>query len=72
LKPQIEKDPLIDSYFGLKFESLVESGDSVESTLIDTLTGETHTLKSDYVIGCDGAGSRVRGAIGGGLIGGPV
>jgi 2-polyprenyl-6-methoxyphenol hydroxylase-like FAD-dependent oxidoreductase len=60
LKPRIQAEPLIHSVFGLKFESLVESADGVKSTLIDVESGETHVVKSKYVVGCDGAGSRVR------------
>jgi FAD-dependent monooxygenase len=55
----------------MKFETLVETDDGVESQLIDS-AGETHVIKSKYVIGCDGAGSHVRRTIGGNLIGGPV
>lgn len=72
LKPKIQAEPLIDSHFGMKFESLVEEEDSVTCTLTETTSGETHTVKSAYVIGCDGAGSRVRRAIGVTLTGGPT
>jgi 2-polyprenyl-6-methoxyphenol hydroxylase-like FAD-dependent oxidoreductase len=71
LKPRIQAEPLIESIFGMKFEDLVETDDGVESRLINA-TGKTHVIKSKYVIGCDGAGSRVRRSIGGNLIGGPV
>ncbi|KAH6685811.1 FAD binding domain-containing protein [Plectosphaerella plurivora] len=72
LKPRIQAEDLIDSHFGLKFESLVESEDGVESTLVDVQTCERHIVKSQYVVGCDGAGSRIRTHIGSELIGGPV
>ena len=72
LKPKIQAEPLIDSHFGMKFESLVESDDSVTCTLTETNSGMTHTVKSAYVIACDGAGSRVRRAIGVDLTGGPT
>lgn len=72
LKPRIQAESAIDSHFGLKFESLVESEDGVESTLVDVQTGELHLVKSQYVVGCDGAGSRVRAHIGAELVGGPV
>ena len=71
LKPRIQAEPLVTSFFGMKFEALVETDDCVESQLIDS-AGETHVIRSKYVIGCDGAGSRVRRTIGGNLIGGPV
>ncbi|KAL6234084.1 hypothetical protein BDW75DRAFT_231465 [Aspergillus navahoensis] len=71
LKPEIQKNPLITSIFGLKFESLVESEDGVESRLL-TQDGEEHVVMSRFVLGCDGAGSRVRRNIGIKLEGGPV
>jgi 2-polyprenyl-6-methoxyphenol hydroxylase-like FAD-dependent oxidoreductase len=58
--------------FGLKFESLVESADGVESTLIDVASGKTHVVTSKYVVGCDGAGSCVRRSTGMTLTGGPT
>jgi 2-polyprenyl-6-methoxyphenol hydroxylase-like FAD-dependent oxidoreductase len=72
LKPKIQAEPLIDSYFGMRFEGLVEEQDRVITTLIEKSSGETHTVKSKYVIGCDGAGSRVRRAIDVSLTGGPT
>ena len=71
LKPRIQQEALIDSHFGMKFESLAETETSVDCELTDQ-EGETHKVKAQYVIGCDGGGSRVRKAIGVELIGGPV
>jgi 2-polyprenyl-6-methoxyphenol hydroxylase-like FAD-dependent oxidoreductase len=72
LKPRIQAELLIDSHFGLKFESLEETEEGVVSQLVDAATGEKYVVKSKYVVGCDRAGSRVRKAIGGELVGGPV
>ncbi|KAH0845670.1 2,4-dichlorophenol 6-monooxygenase [Fonsecaea pedrosoi] len=71
LKPRIQAQPLIDSHFGWKFERLTESDTGVECELTDT-SGETHRVKAQYVVGCDGGGSRVRKEIGINLTGGPV
>jgi FAD-dependent monooxygenase len=71
LKPYIQQIPLIDSRFGWKLESLTEHEDRVESVLTDG-DGVQHTVVSKYVIGCDGAGSRVRQSLGITLTGGPV
>ncbi len=71
LKPRIQKEPLIDSHFGMKLESLTETDEGVECELTDT-AGETHKVESQYVVGCDGGGSRVRKVIGIELVGGPV
>jgi 2-polyprenyl-6-methoxyphenol hydroxylase-like FAD-dependent oxidoreductase len=72
LKPKIQAEPLINSHFGMKFESLVESKDCVTSTLTDVASGETRLVRSAYVIACDGAGSKVRKALGINLTGGPT
>jgi 2-polyprenyl-6-methoxyphenol hydroxylase-like FAD-dependent oxidoreductase len=72
LKPHIQANPLIESHFGVKFETLEEFDDGVTSHLVDVISGEKYAVRSQYVVGCDGAGSRVRKAIGGKLIGGPV
>ena len=71
LKPRIQAESLIESFFGMKFESLLETDAGVECELVDN-TGEKHTINADYVIGCDGGGSRVRRSINGKLLGGPV
>lgn len=71
LKPKIQDNPLIETHFGWKLDSLDESAEEVQSLATD-LDGKQHIIKSQYVIGCDGAGSRVRAGIGSQLIGGPV
>ena len=72
LKPRIQAEPLIHSIFGLRFDSSVESADGVESTLTEVKSGKTHVVRSKYVLGCDGAGSRVRKCSGITLTGGPT
>lgn len=71
LKPHIVAQSLITTHFGMKFESLVETTDKVTSKFT-TESGEIHTVTSQYVIGCDGAGSKVRKNIDIDLTGGPV
>ncbi|KAF2013873.1 hypothetical protein BU24DRAFT_249031 [Aaosphaeria arxii CBS 175.79] len=71
LKPHIQKQSKIDSRFGWEFIGLEENDSGVVSQFRDT-AGEHHTVTSDYLIACDGAGSRVRKSIGAQLIGGPV
>jgi FAD-dependent monooxygenase len=72
LKPRIQAEPLIKSFFGVKFETLTEYEDRVECEMTDVQTGEKHRVVAQYVIGCDGGGSRVRRSIGGEMVGGPV
>lgn len=59
LKQIIEGEPLIREYWGYTFQSLVESDDSVLSTVYGP-SGKCISIKSRYVIGCDGARSKVR------------
>jgi 2-polyprenyl-6-methoxyphenol hydroxylase-like FAD-dependent oxidoreductase len=72
LKAIIDANPIIDCYFGLKFDDLEEDHECVQSRLIDSTNGQVHTVKSKYVIACDGAGSRVRKVTKLNLTGGPV
>ncbi|KAE8378186.1 FAD binding domain-containing protein [Aspergillus bertholletiae] len=71
LKPLLDEHPLVDTFFGLKFESLTEKEDGVTSELVD-VAGRKHFVYSKYVIGCDGGGSRVRRNVEINLSGGPV
>ena len=72
LKPICEANPLIDTSFGMKFETLLEKDDAVFSTLMHAHTGKEFRIKSKFVIACDGAGSRVRRSAGLKLTGGPL
>ncbi|KAH7007825.1 monooxygenase [Macrophomina phaseolina] len=63
LKPQVEANQNIDAFFGLKLVKLTETDTHVESELVD-VHGQTHIVTSQYVIGCDGAGSKVRRELG--------
>lgn len=47
--------------------SLADTGDVVEIDCLDRLTGESMHLRAGYVVGCDGAQSTVRAAIGSGM-----
>ena len=71
LKPKIQKIPLIKSIFGWKLTELVESDTGVRCEVVDQ-EGLTHIIQAEYVIGCDGAGSRVRKSLDINLTGGPV
>ncbi|PYH37631.1 monooxygenase [Aspergillus neoniger CBS 115656] len=64
LKTLIQEEPLINSYFGMKFEAMTESTEKALSTVINIVTGAKHVIESQYVVGCDGASSRVRTSTG--------
>lgn len=64
LRNHCRRNPLIDLRRGWRFESLSQDGDGVTSRLVDVMDDRTIELRSQYVIGCDGASSRVRAAAG--------
>ncbi|KAK1495497.1 FAD binding domain-containing protein [Colletotrichum cuscutae] len=72
LKRRIESEELVEDHFGLKFESCTETLDGVKSELVNVVTGEQHMVTSQYLVGCDGAGSSVRRQLDMKMIGGPV
>lgn len=72
MKVQIKAEPLITHRFGVKFESFTETSSGVESICTDVSDDQKYTIKSRYLVGCDGAGSRVRRCLGSELVGGPM
>ncbi|KAF4340664.1 FAD binding domain protein [Fusarium beomiforme] len=72
IKEQIDQEPLISLHFGLRFESFQETQSGIESIAITTADGTKHMISSDYLVGCDGAGSRVRRCLGIEMSGGPT
>ncbi|KAI8716071.1 Phenol 2-monooxygenase [Fusarium sp. LHS14.1] len=72
LKTKIQAEPLIDSRFGWKLETFTEANDIVQSSIVNTETGETRVMQTQFLIGCDGAGSRVRKTLKSKLVGGPA
>lgn len=72
LKEQIEADANVTGLWSVKFESLVETDHGVESICTYVDTGERLVVRSQYVIGCDGAASKVRQSVGAEISGGPL
>lgn len=66
------RHPLIDVRNQWRFESLDQDDDGVTSTFRDLTTGQTHTVRSRYLAGCDGASSTVRRTLGVPLGGGGI
>ncbi|MFD0847282.1 FAD-dependent monooxygenase [Sphingosinicella xenopeptidilytica] len=64
LKKAIEENPLVDARFGWMFETLQQEADGVVTTIKQTDGEQRASIRSDYLIGCDGGGSRVRRAVG--------
>jgi 2-polyprenyl-6-methoxyphenol hydroxylase-like FAD-dependent oxidoreductase len=58
-----KRDPRIDVRQGWCLDSCSQVGDAIEATLIDD-AGEFLRVRASYLVGCDGASSRVRGQLG--------
>ncbi len=64
LQKKVAEMPEVETYFGWKAEAL-EQDESGVSVIIKIEDGEeSQTLEGDYLVGCDGAHSMVRDAIG--------
>lgn len=50
--------------YHLRMESFTQDDQGVSSTLTDLATGEAVQVRSQYLVGCDGAGSPIRKALG--------
>lgn len=59
MKEKCLQQPMIDARFGLKFLSLTEDEKGVTAVFVDR-SGQKKTIKSKYLVGCDGGGSVVR------------
>jgi len=57
------RDPLIDVRQGWQLQSCAQNGDAVEATVVHD-TGEVLKIRTSYLVGCDGASSRVRNELG--------
>ncbi|QAA92419.1 2-polyprenyl-6-methoxyphenol hydroxylase [Pollutimonas thiosulfatoxidans] len=55
-----------------KLESFEDRGDHVLATCLNTQTGETVRIRTQYMVGCDGAASGVRSQLGIDMLGKPV
>jgi 2-polyprenyl-6-methoxyphenol hydroxylase-like FAD-dependent oxidoreductase len=61
--------PSVTVKYRHEFESFEDHGTMVETRLSDLETGKAVTVRSQYLIGCDGATSKVRDALGVGMQG---
>jgi phenol 2-monooxygenase len=70
LREHMERSPskLVPRY-GLRLDAVEIDDDGVDATLSHVEGGEAATIRASYVVGCDGARSRVRTAIGRELVG---
>jgi 2-polyprenyl-6-methoxyphenol hydroxylase-like FAD-dependent oxidoreductase len=56
--------PQVELRYHCRFEALDETASGVIGTVADSASGERRTIAADYLVGCDGAGSAVRRALG--------
>jgi 2-polyprenyl-6-methoxyphenol hydroxylase-like FAD-dependent oxidoreductase len=63
LKEKISKQEKINSFWGWQFVGLKEGENEVISEAVNA-DGRKLRIRSDYIIGCDGAGSAVRRCVG--------
>lgn len=64
LRARVEQSPLIRSLHNHQWESFAQDSDGVTSVIRDRAAEQTFTVRSQYVICADGAGSRTRKALG--------
>ena len=61
------RTPQIDIRFGWALETFAQDADGVDAVIRSSATGETRTIRAQFLAGCDGAGSVVRTGLGIGL-----
>lgn len=71
LKEKILTKSQIKSRFGWRYLSHTEDQDGVVATFTD-VQGQEHTVRSEYLVGCDGGSSRVRKSAGIKMVGGQM
>ncbi|WP_285033413.1 FAD-dependent monooxygenase [Mycolicibacterium sp. lyk4-40-TYG-92] len=64
LKEILETRTDVDVRYGWALQSFRQDADGVDAVISRSATGETRTVRADYLAGCDGAGSIVRRQLG--------
>jgi len=64
LKRAIDADPEVDVRFGTELLGLEQDADGVIVTVRHIESNKTESIRCDFVVGCDGGGSRVRESLG--------
>ncbi len=72
LADELRASPDADLRYRHQWEHSEELDDGVVSDLVDLDSGDTIRVRSRYVVGCDGAGSRVREMLGIEMVGPPL
>lgn len=64
LRRSARTNPYVDMRQGWSFEHVDQGADGVVATVVDTTTDTEHTIRSRYIVACDGANSTVRQSVG--------
>lgn len=72
LADELRASPGAELRYRHQWEHSEDTGDGVVSSIVHLDTGDTTRVRSHYVIGCDGAGSRVRKLLGIEMVGPPL
>lgn len=67
-----DENPLIDLRFGWKVTTSAENQNGVRLNAVDVKNAKGLGFESKYLVGCDGASSKVRRDMSVGLDGGPM
>ncbi len=69
LRALAQSAPSVRLRYRTKLEGFEDTGDGVICDIVDLKTGVRERVEADYLVGCDGATSAIRGALGIGLAG---
>ena len=72
LQARVREFDNVDLQYRTRLENFAPAADGVRAEVRDLDTGETHEIVADYLVGCDGADSAVRGAARIEMIGNPA
>jgi 2-polyprenyl-6-methoxyphenol hydroxylase-like FAD-dependent oxidoreductase len=64
LRAEVARSPKIETRYGWRLDSFVESEHGVTATLVELATGRREEIVAQYLIGSDGANSAVRAGLG--------
>jgi 2-polyprenyl-6-methoxyphenol hydroxylase-like FAD-dependent oxidoreductase len=64
LRERAEGFPTVELRYRWRFDSFVQDAEGVSSGITDTATGESHTVRSDYLAACCGGRSPIRRILG--------
>jgi 2-polyprenyl-6-methoxyphenol hydroxylase-like FAD-dependent oxidoreductase len=64
LKRAVDTDPEVDVRFGTEFLSMQQDAEGVTATVRHVESNASETIRCEFLVGCDGGGSRVRESLG--------